>query len=77
MPGEDLQQKIYIVFQRKFAVRDGRPNVRILAATLNRADAERVIREVPGTYIEKVTATKGLSLADLERTPKPTQDQTR
>ncbi|WP_152988306.1 hypothetical protein [Paracoccus sp. MKU1] len=51
--------KLYVVFQRLFAVRDGRPNLRIIDARTSRSEAEQVVRDTPGTFIEKVIGTRG------------------
>lgn len=53
-----VTQKIFLVMVRVAVINDGDPNVEIIAAKLRRADAERVVQQIPGAWIEKIHADK-------------------
>ena len=53
-----MQIKVYIVLQKNNVARGGEPNERIIATRLTRGAAEEVVRDLPGTRIEKHMATK-------------------
>ncbi len=50
--------KVYLVLQRQNIHKRGEPNVKILAARLNRKLAQEVVDTMPGTWIEKQYAVK-------------------
>jgi hypothetical protein len=50
--------KVYLVLQRQNVFKRGEPNVKILAARLNRRLAQEVVDTIPGTWIEKQYAVK-------------------
>jgi hypothetical protein len=53
-----IEVKVYLVIQRDHLVREGQPNIRVVAARLTRATAEAVRAKMPGTYIQRHIATK-------------------
>ena len=53
-----IRVAVYLVFQRQFSIRGDRQNTKIIASRLTHADAKKVVNEIPGTYIEKVYASK-------------------
>jgi hypothetical protein len=53
-----IEVKIYIVVQRRNLVREGEPNITLLAARLTRAAAQEIVDRTPGCYIEKLVANK-------------------
>ena len=53
-----IQVKIYLVCQRRNLVPEGEVNVHIMAAKLTRAAAQEIVDRTPGTYIQKMFATK-------------------
>lgn len=53
-----MQIKVYLVCQRLALAKAGEPNVKILAARLTRSAAQELVDRVPGTFIERQTATK-------------------
>jgi hypothetical protein len=53
-----MQIKVYLVCQRLALSKPGEPNTRILAARLTRSAAQELVDKVPGTFIERQTATK-------------------
>jgi hypothetical protein len=54
-----VEVKVYLVFQRmNVGFGDETPNIRIIAAKLNRKSALDVISAVPGTWCEKIIADR-------------------
>lgn len=53
-----IQVKVYLVCMRLNLARPGEPNIRIIAARLTRAAAQEIVDRTPGTYIEKMFASK-------------------
>lgn len=53
-----VTQKIFLVMVRIAITNPGDSNVEIIAAKLRRSDAERVVQQIPGAWIEKVHADK-------------------
>lgn len=53
-----IQVKVYLVCQRRNLVPDGEPNINMLAAKLTRAAAQEIVDRTPGTYIQKMFASK-------------------
>ena len=50
--------KVYLVMLRRNLAPAGRPNVEILNAFLTRKQADEVVAAMPGTYVQRVNATK-------------------
>ena len=50
--------KLYLVFQRKFAARGDTPNIELFDAALTKEEARDIVNRVPGTFIQKVLATR-------------------
>lgn len=53
-----IQVKFYVVCMRRNLFAAGEPNIQLIAAKLTRAAAQEVVDRTPGTYIEKMVATK-------------------
>lgn len=53
-----MEVKVYLVLDRRRLVPDGEPNVSVIAARLTNAAAEKIVEKKPGTFIQKVVATK-------------------
>lgn len=50
--------KVYVVLDRKRLTADGEPNVTIIDAKLTHKAAMDIVDQRPGTFIQKVVATK-------------------
>ena len=50
--------KVYLVILRRNLAQPGRPNIEILNAFLTRKQADEVVAAMPGTYVQRVNATK-------------------
>lgn len=50
--------KAYVVLQRRYAARGDTDNVHVIAVKLTAAAAQKIVDELPGTFIEKRIATK-------------------
>lgn len=55
---EKMRVKVYLVVQNLYAARDGKPNQQIIAARLTQRAANEIVENTPGTFIQKVYATK-------------------
>lgn len=53
-----IRTKVFIVMQRLYAARDGQPNAKPIAVRLTRREADDLVKELPGTYIERFIACK-------------------
>jgi hypothetical protein len=53
-----MEVKIYLVLQRLNVFPEGSVNVRIIAAKLTRDAAQKIVDQMPGTYIERFWANK-------------------
>lgn len=53
-----VTQGVFLVMVHVAPGTPGDPNVEIIAAKLRRGDAERVVQQIPGAWIEKVQADK-------------------
>lgn len=53
-----IQVKVYLVCMHMNLSRPGEPNIKIIAARLTRAAAQEIVDRTPGTYIEKLFASK-------------------
>lgn len=53
-----MEIKVYVVCQRRNLIREGEANVQLVAARLTRAAAQEIVDRTPGTWIEKLVATK-------------------
>lgn len=59
-PPSGTHVKVYVVWQRmhRTAATLDKPNRRIVGVKLNRAAAQRIVDNIPGTWIEKFFADK-------------------
>jgi hypothetical protein len=53
-----IQVKVYVVCMRRNLFKPGENNVQIIAARLTRAAAQAIVDRTPGTFIEKLIASK-------------------
>jgi hypothetical protein len=53
-----MQIKVYLVLQRVAFPKPGEERVRVLDAKLTRQLAQDIVDQTPGTWVEKVIATK-------------------
>lgn len=56
------EQPVYLVMVRVRPPRPEDPNVEVQSAWLRRVDADRVAASVPGSWVDKVVASKGSAL---------------
>lgn len=58
MSSSKMDVKVYVVLQHQNLPLDGEPNRMIIAVKLTREAAQKVVNDIPGTYIEKHRANK-------------------
>jgi hypothetical protein len=53
-----IEQAVYVVLVPTRPTREGGPNISIVTAKLRKRDADEVIAQIPGSWVEKVIASK-------------------